>query len=559
MLHRRAAQVPHRQEHAEREHEHQHAQHHDQDRLDLLAQGLELVLDLAGVEAGDLVHQLVDRAGLLAHRDHLQHHRGEDAGGGRRAQDRVASLDRAAHAVQAPRDVLVLDRLRDHAERLLDRHAAAQRQREAAREARQHGLADDLAGHRHLQQRRVDAQPALGRAAPGPQAEPAADGSQRHRPAPVDGELRGRHQHPGGQRQGRPGGGEDAREGRDHHQVDDAQGHHHRGHHEARVAHGRLDLLAQQVLELEVVEQPQEDLIEPAGHLAHAHQRDIDRVEDAVMPGQRHGQRDARFQALAHLQQHVLDGGVDGRFLQAGQRPQDRHARAQQRVQLAREQQLVGQVVVVRDVEVAEHRAPAVLRLPRRVDRRVQRGVERQARVQTAKAVVFGGTGPVGVATGIIASLAGADTTIVDHLYLDTASDMAKQYNRRFGCNLKAAVASFDKDKIALLKDVDVIFCTAKAGIQVLNATILKEVTQLKVAGDVNAVPPAGIEGVNREDSGTPIIHATHCNAVGVGALAVGNIKYQVQHALLASMLESDKPVYLDFRDAFVKAQEILK
>jgi methylene-tetrahydromethanopterin dehydrogenase len=175
------------------------------------------------------------------------------------------------------------------------------------------------------------------------------------------------------------------------------------------------------------------------------------------------------------------------------------------------------------------------------------------------KAVVFGGTGPVGMATGIIASLAGADTTIVDHLYLETATDMAKQYNRRFGCNLKAAVASFDKDKIALLKDVDIIFCTAKAGIQVLNSTILQEVTQLKVAGDVNAVPPAGIEGVSPGDVGTPLIHATHCNAVGVGALAVGNVKYQVQHAMLASMLDNEKPVYLDFRDAFVKAQEILK
>ncbi len=175
------------------------------------------------------------------------------------------------------------------------------------------------------------------------------------------------------------------------------------------------------------------------------------------------------------------------------------------------------------------------------------------------KAVVFGGTGPVGIATGIIASLAGADTTIVDHLYLDTAADIATLYNRRFGCNLKAAVASFDKEKIELLKDVDVIFCTAKAGVQVLNATILKEVTQLKVAGDVNAVPPAGIEGVDRGDVGAPLIHATHCNAVGVGALAIGDVKYQIQHALLASMLETEKPVYLDFRDAFVKAREMLK
>jgi methylene-tetrahydromethanopterin dehydrogenase len=175
------------------------------------------------------------------------------------------------------------------------------------------------------------------------------------------------------------------------------------------------------------------------------------------------------------------------------------------------------------------------------------------------KAVIFGGTGPVGLATGIIASLAGVETTIVDHLYLDTATDIATQYNRRFGCNLKGAVASFDKDKIELLKEVDLIFCTAKAGIQVLNELILKEVTQLKVAGDVNAVSPAGIEGVNAQDMGVPLIHATHCNAVGVGALAVGKVKYQVQHELLVSMLESENPIYLDFRDAFIKARELLK
>lgn len=44
-----------------------------------------------------------------------------------------------------------------------------------------------------------------------------------------------------------------------------------------------------------------------------------------------------------------------------------------------------------------------------------------------------------------------------------------------------------------------------------------------------------------------------------MGALAIGDVKYQVQHAMLASMLETEKPIFLDFRDAFIKAQEILK
>ncbi|CAG1771673.1 methylene-tetrahydromethanopterin dehydrogenase [uncultured bacterium] len=176
--------------------------------------------------------------------------------------------------------------------------------------------------------------------------------------------------------------------------------------------------------------------------------------------------------------------------------------------------------------------------------------------LKDCKALVFGGTGPVGIATGIIASLAGADVYLVDHLSIDTAQDVANAYNRRFACHLKAGVATNDADKIKLMADTDLVFCTAKAGIQVLDAAVLKEAKQLKVAGDVNAVPPLGIEGIKRNDFGVSLIHAPH--AVGVGALAVGNIKYQLQNEMLKLMLETDKPLYLDFRQAFDKARELL-
>lgn len=179
--------------------------------------------------------------------------------------------------------------------------------------------------------------------------------------------------------------------------------------------------------------------------------------------------------------------------------------------------------------------------------------------LKDCNALVFGGTGPVGIATGIIASLAGAETSLVDHLSMANAQDVADAYNRRFSCTLKAAVASNEAEKAALIANVDIIFCAAKAGIQVLSAAVLKEATQLKVAGDVNAVPPLGIEGIKRGDLGVPLLHAVNAaGAVGVGALAVGNVKYQLQHEMLKLMLETDKPLYLDFRQAFDKARELV-
>ena len=191
------------------------------------------------------------------------------------------------------------------------------------------------------------------------------------------------------------------------------------------------------------------------------------------------------------------------------------------------------------------------------VEKALQQTHDKQ--LKDCKALVFGGTGPVGIATGIIASLQGTETVLVDHLSADAANDAAKQYNRRFNAKMIGAVAKTDADKIALLADADIIFCTAKAGIRVISAAVLAQIQQLKVAGDVNAVPPAGIEGIKSNDMAAPMIHATQAlNAVGVGALAVGNVKYKLQHVLLKSMLESEKPVFIDFREAFRKARKLV-
>lgn len=175
--------------------------------------------------------------------------------------------------------------------------------------------------------------------------------------------------------------------------------------------------------------------------------------------------------------------------------------------------------------------------------------------LKDCKTLVFGGTGPVGIATGVIASLAGAETTLVDHMSIQAANDAAEEYNRRCKSTLTSAKASTDEEKASLIANADIIFCAAKAGIQVLSPEVLAQAKQLKVAGDVNAVPPAGIAGIGNKDLGVALNKPT--GATGIGALAIGNVKYQLQNKLLTFMLETDKPVYLDFRDAFIKAQEI--
>jgi methylene-tetrahydromethanopterin dehydrogenase len=68
-------------------------------------------------------------------------------------------------------------------------------------------------------------------------------------------------------------------------------------------------------------------------------------------------------------------------------------------------------------------------------------------------------------------------------------------------------------------------------------------------------VPPTGAEGVDVFADGTAISGTT---TLGIGALAIGNLKYKTQHALLKSMLESENKLYLDFLSAFEMARKSL-
>jgi len=175
-----------------------------------------------------------------------------------------------------------------------------------------------------------------------------------------------------------------------------------------------------------------------------------------------------------------------------------------------------------------------------------------------SRVVIFGGTGPIGVATGVIASLAGATTTLVDYLSIDVAMAKASEYNRRCGTSLRGVYGCSDADNARIVSQQDVVICTAKAGVQVLSASVLEDARQLKVAADINARPPAGIEGINPKDDGVATQYATAAKgAVSVGPLTIGKVKVRTQQALLRSMLEAKAPIYLDFGQAFRTAREL--
>jgi methylene-tetrahydromethanopterin dehydrogenase len=171
--------------------------------------------------------------------------------------------------------------------------------------------------------------------------------------------------------------------------------------------------------------------------------------------------------------------------------------------------------------------------------------------------LALGGTGPVGQAAAVIAAKAGANVRIIGR-QLDRAQSIADLCNNEFGDGKTNILAGADSDKAEFIKTADVVFATGAAGIELLSAELIASAPQLKVAADVNAVPPAGIAGIDALSNGSPIVGSIS-GAVGIGALAIGNVKYQAQNLLLKRMIHSDTPIYLHFEHAFEVAREYIK
>jgi methylene-tetrahydromethanopterin dehydrogenase len=171
-----------------------------------------------------------------------------------------------------------------------------------------------------------------------------------------------------------------------------------------------------------------------------------------------------------------------------------------------------------------------------------------------AAIAVFGATGVVGTASGVIAALEGASVTFVGRDGTDRAARHASEVNRRFGVNIVVADGSTPEARAAILTATEVVLCTAKAGVRVLDAGEIAGAAKLLVAADVNAVPPSGIEGVDAHANGTPLGER---GALGVGALAIGNVKYRTESGLFKQMTESKTPLRLDFRQAFDLARTL--
>lgn len=161
---------------------------------------------------------------------------------------------------------------------------------------------------------------------------------------------------------------------------------------------------------------------------------------------------------------------------------------------------------------------------------------------------IFGASGTVGSTSALIAAAQGAKVKLVAHNGVEQMQAHADALKEKYGYHFEVVDGASDDAKINILKSATVAITAAPVGVRVLDEKHYINSMSLKIMADVNAVSPSGIEGVEAQCDGVKI---GKTKILGVGALAIGQLKYVTQQKLLQQMLQGDKPVHLDYNHAF--------
>jgi len=146
------------------------------------------------------------------------------------------------------------------------------------------------------------------------------------------------------------------------------------------------------------------------------------------------------------------------------------------------------------------------------------------------KVVILAGTGPVGQRAAGLLAKDGAHVTITSRK--PEQGDKARQFiGVRFDVEVEA-VALADPSRLPQVLDgAEILLNSGPAGVQMVPRSAWTAAKSLKVAVDLNAVPPLGLEGVDVNDAGEK-----REGVVVYGAFGVGNFKTKLHKACVAKL-----------------------
>ncbi len=168
--------------------------------------------------------------------------------------------------------------------------------------------------------------------------------------------------------------------------------------------------------------------------------------------------------------------------------------------------------------------------------------------------VVLGGTGPVGRRVAHMLARQGANVILTSRA-LDRAETACREIAAGLGgssvgkSSLGAAAPESAEAKMEMLSRADTIVACGAAGVELLSSDELHALKKLRAAIDLNAVPPAGIGGVEAFDKAKRLRRDDEDSPLVYGPIGVGGLKMRTHKAAIAKLFQTN--------DAILDADEI--
>lgn len=169
------------------------------------------------------------------------------------------------------------------------------------------------------------------------------------------------------------------------------------------------------------------------------------------------------------------------------------------------------------------------------------------------------GTGAVGQIAAVLLAKIGCKVMIaslnpkrVDGK--EHAEGIGKLLAKDHGVQVQGIFAPTPQSKIDIIEKADVIMCAGVKGVRIIDKEMLKDVKNMKVLLDINAVPPFGVEGIELKDDMKEMLPGIFV----IGALTVGDLKHKTEKEILREARNSGKDVY-NFNNALPMARKLLE
>jgi len=153
------------------------------------------------------------------------------------------------------------------------------------------------------------------------------------------------------------------------------------------------------------------------------------------------------------------------------------------------------------------------------------------------KALVLGGTGPVGLRAAVLLAREGCRVGITSRS-LARAEATCRKIKADFGLDVLPCEVGNAEDMKHVLQDAEIILAAGGAGVCLLPREVWSGLKNLKLLADINAVPPLGIEGGNVTDDGLD-----REGKKFFGAIAIGNLKMKIHKESVRELFNDNSQI----------------